>query len=260
MKKILSLCVVFSMIISVLSGITASAAGTTVKMSGVSCKAGETVSVPITIENNTGFANIGITVEYDSSALTLKSSVTGSTGATFTPAQSTTVNPYNMGWDSTSNVTFNGTLATLEFEVSSAASGTYPLTINYYKGKNGNYTDGVDVNYDENFEPLNLSYVSGYVTVSEGRNANDISLTDFSTTDGITFKAKPTSSNVIDGKVIATVYNTKGILVRVKVYDASNEVDFDFGDVPDASMIKVMWWDSLNGLQPQAGAKTININ
>ena len=83
--------------------------------------------------------------------------------------------PYNMSWDSTSNVKYNGSLATLTFEVrKDAENGEYPITVSYYKGINKNYTDGVDVNYDEDFEPFALNYISGSITVSEGHVAGDI--------------------------------------------------------------------------------------
>ncbi len=49
-------------------------------------------------------------------------------------------------------------------------------------------------------------------------------------------------------------------MIRVQLQVASNELDFDFGNIANANLIKVMWWDSLNGLKPQAKAKTININ
>ena len=129
---------------------------------------GENVDVTLELSNNIGFANLGLEISYDSSVLTLLSvSDNSGVGATFTPAQSVNSNPYNVGWDSVSNVSYNGNLATFTFKIADdAGAGTYQICLSYYKGRNGDYIDGVAVNYDENDNPLDLSYVSGCVNVS----------------------------------------------------------------------------------------------
>ena len=142
--------------------------GAVVKVSSVTASAGNTVNVTVDLSGNKGFANLGIQVGYDANNLTLTSVTNNaSVGATYTGAQSITANPYNMGWDSTSNVTYNGNLATLTFKVKeNATEGKYPITVSYYKGISGNYTDGEDVNYDADFKSLGLNYVNGAITVS----------------------------------------------------------------------------------------------
>lgn len=141
---------------------------TTVTAASVTTSPGGTVNVKVDLSGNKGFANLGVQVGYDANVLTLVSAVNNpNVGAVYTPAQQITANPYNMGWDSTGNIAFNGTLATLTFKVKeNAPEGKYPITVSYYAGKNGDYTDGTDVNYDENFNALNLNYVNGAVTVS----------------------------------------------------------------------------------------------
>ena len=93
-------------------------------------KKGDTVEIPVVLANNTGFASLGIEVGYNSDIMTL-TKVTQNTavGATFTPAQTYSVNPFNMSWDSVSNVNYNGNLVTLTFKVSeNAPDDTYPVT------------------------------------------------------------------------------------------------------------------------------------
>ncbi|MBQ2663021.1 MAG: hypothetical protein IJG16_02625 [Clostridia bacterium] len=137
-------------------------------MSSGVASAGNTVDITVDLSNNEGFANLGIQISYDSDALTLISASNNSdVGATYTSAQNLSANPFNIGWDSTSNVTYNGNLATLTFRINdSAEDGTYPITVSYYKGISGNYIDGEDVNYDADFNSLNLNYVNGIITVS----------------------------------------------------------------------------------------------
>ena len=136
-------------------------------LSSVTSEAGDTVTVEIELANNTGFANLGIEIGYDSSVMTLKSiEKIVAVGADLTTAQSYEVNPYNMMWNTTENTNYNGKLATLTFELKAdAEAGVYPITVDYYKGRNGDYTDGKDVNYDENGKSLNIIYSGGSLTV-----------------------------------------------------------------------------------------------
>lgn len=143
--------------------------GARVKLSSVTARAGETVDVTVELEDNKGFADLSVEVMYDSEVMTLvKAAGNPGVPAVYTAAQSLAARPYNMSWDSVSNVSFNGTLATLTFEIDGAAeAGEYPLSIGCYKGSGGNYVDGEDVNYDEEFNPLNPEYVSGVLRISD---------------------------------------------------------------------------------------------
>ena len=240
---------------------TAKPSGAIIKAGAVSGFVGDTVAVPITLTSNTGFANLGIEVGYDSSVMTLKKAESAQTGATYTAAQSITANPYNMGWDSTSNNTYNGTLATLEFEIAGdATSGIYPITVSYYKGRDGNYSDGTDVNYDENFAPLNLSYVAGYVTISDTEaSGKSISISNVQNDGILSFNATLKSDESITGVAIAAVYDADGTLIAVKQYTASSEIAFSFSDIQNAAMVKVFWWGSMNGMSSQAYSEKITL-
>ncbi len=129
---------------------------------------GDTVDITLDISGNNGFSNLGLEINYDDSVLTLLAvSENPEVGAIFTAAEHISTNPYNMTWDSESDVGFNGTLATLTFKITdNAPVGDYPVILSCYKGRNGDYTDGIDVNYDENDNPLNLNYESGYINIS----------------------------------------------------------------------------------------------
>ena len=120
------------------------------------------------MNNNTGFSNLGIEIEYDSSVMGIEEVIPNeNVGANFTSAESITENPYNMSWDSINDNTYNGSLATVRFKINDDAKvGSYPVSVNFYKGVNGKYTDGEDVNYDENEKPLRLEYKDGAVTVA----------------------------------------------------------------------------------------------
>lgn len=260
MKKTISISVICA-ILATFWVFSAHAEGMTVRAGTASCVAGESVSIPITLSGNTGFSNLGIEICYDSSVMTLKNAAAGQTGATYTAAQSITANPYNMGWDSTSNNTFNGTLATLDFEIAgNAAAGKYPITVSYYKGRNGDYEDGSDVNYDENLTPLALSYVTGYVTVSGGiTSGKSITIGGIQNDGVLSFKASFKSDEPIIGIAIAAVYDHDGTIIAVKQYDAASEVFFSFSDIQDATRVNVFWWDNMDDMTPQTKTETISL-
>ncbi len=142
--------------------------GPVISISHEKSREGKQIDVIVSINGNTGFSSLGIEIDYDTTAMTLVNvSENAETGAVFTTAETMDKKPFNMSWNSISNNTFNGTLATLTFEISNAAaSGEYPISADFYKGAEGNYVDGEDVNFDENFESLALGYENGSITVS----------------------------------------------------------------------------------------------
>lgn len=170
-----------------------------VSVGTASGQAGDTVEIPVVLSDNTGFASLGIEIRYDAAALALTNVVASATGATFTRAQTFTANPFNMGWDSASNVTYNGTLATLTFEILTPTSGTYPITVEYYKGRNGNYIDGNSINYDEDFAPLHLTYAGGSVTVSGSGASGSYTFADAAFTYDGAAKTMPGVVYTVDG-------------------------------------------------------------
>ena len=134
----------------------------------IKARPGKEIDVTVELENNKGFVDMGIEIGYNSDVMTLTNVTPNSgVGGTFTPAQTYAVNPFNMGWSNTANITYNGNLATLTFKIADdAADGIYPITLDYYKGRNGNYVDGEDVNYDENDNAVGFVYISGSVIVA----------------------------------------------------------------------------------------------
>lgn len=108
-------CTVAEMDVSELPHITAKNAATT---------PGATVQIPLVLSNNTGFAYLKLTLEYDESALTLDPVTNNAPGLTM--AQGIKA----ISWDNTSNYTADGTLCTLPFKVSdSAAVGEYEIKV-----------------------------------------------------------------------------------------------------------------------------------
>lgn len=139
-----------------------------VSVAPVRGKAGETVEIAVTLANNPGFSDLSIEIGYDASVMELtKVTPNSAVGCNFTTSQQLIQLPYMLNWvEGTKNNTFTGTLVTLMFQIKeSAALGSYPVTVSYYKGKFGNNIDGVDVNYDQDDNRVPIIYVNGSVTV-----------------------------------------------------------------------------------------------
>lgn len=166
-RRIIALLLSLCMLLSVAPVMAESEPG--VCLVGQSALPGEEVVVNLDLKNCGGFVNLGFEISYDSSVMRLVAvNENTAVGAVCTTAQDIAKNPYNIGWDSMENVHFNGTLASLTFLISEDAPlGDYNVDIDYYKGRNGDYTDGVSVNYDENDNPLELKYSDGVIKVTD---------------------------------------------------------------------------------------------
>ena len=128
---------------------------TTVTVGSVSGKVGETVTVPVTIENNPGIYCYALAIEYDTTRLSLVSmkANTDDWGGSETVGS-------KIVWDSSDgDVAFNGLMLTLTFEIlADAAEGDAAVTVIYEEG---------DIcNYDE--EDIIPVIVPGAVTVEAG--------------------------------------------------------------------------------------------
>ena len=137
-----------------------------ISVSTEECMPGNTVDVILSLSGNTGFSNLGLEIEYDTALKLIGVSENSAVDATFTPAETLDAYPYNISFDNINNSYYNGDLVTLTFEIpENTDAGDYFINVDFYKGRDGNYIDGEDVNYDEDENPLNLTYESGYITV-----------------------------------------------------------------------------------------------
>ena len=136
--------------------------------------AGRTATFDIQLSDNPGFASLGIEVGYNSDIMKLISAeCNDSFGENYTASQYIETNPYVMKWNGVSDITANGKMVTLTFEISdNAPNGVYPVTVDYYKGVDKNYTDGVDINYNEDFKPVGFVYVNGSAIISSVGDAD----------------------------------------------------------------------------------------
>lgn len=126
MKKLVAVLISMVLLISSL-GASSIAANTTEKPSigfdSIEAEAGETISLPLYVRNNSGIAGLAISLKYDTNVLTLSETKGGSLFSGFTKGK-------NFVWDESENVTVDGVLATFTFTVAEQApAGEYDIQV-----------------------------------------------------------------------------------------------------------------------------------
>ena len=159
MKKLLAICLSVLLICAAMPFAFATAsADPTIVVSEVEGKAGETVSVTVSMKNNPGITSTKVKVGYDASALELLEYAQGDFSASGYSWGNIAKNPFVINWCDMINP--NNTaelLATLTFKIKDdAAAGTYPLTLEY---------DNEGDIYNENWDTVIFGADEGAVTV-----------------------------------------------------------------------------------------------
>ncbi|MBQ3425643.1 MAG: hypothetical protein IJH37_00680 [Clostridia bacterium] len=161
LKKIVSITVCCLMLMFLV--VPASAAQVLVTVDSITAEAGENVSVPIHLTNNTGICGATISVAYNANLL-----LTGVDKGDALSTLSMTkpgdfyANPVKIVWDGMDADNSNGVIATLKFTAPSEA-GTYNISISY---ENGDIVDG-------NLNPVSVSLRNGSVKVSGEQTVNN---------------------------------------------------------------------------------------
>ena len=258
MKRRIFCCLLAAMLLigSLPSAQAASTSTPKVSVQTVSATAGDVVSVTVTLSGNTGFSDLSIELDYDPAILTLVQAEQEALTSDCLQSQSQhlTDRPYSLIWLSrTPLCTSNGTLATLTFRVSDdALSGSYPVSVSFYRGRRGDNEDGVNVNYqmdaNENQTPLGLTYASGSVNV---RAMPD---TEVTVSLGGGRQAALSARHPMTGQIYIASYTSEGRMLGVSIRDAAGTVSA----VPasGAAYVRLMW---LDGCRPVCASQQITL-
>ena len=200
-----------------------------VRLDSVCARPGNTVQMRLMLDKNPGFANLSLVIGYDTDIMTLTEVENKVSGAEYTASQKLTANPYMMTWNNgTSNCTATGTLATLTFQIKdTAAYGVYPISVSFYKGNQGTYKDGVNVNYDQSRNALPLVYVGSSAEI-RSYIPGDIS-----------------GDGRVDSRDVLTLLRHlsgwDGIAVVEEALDVNGDGESDFQDVTDLLQYIAGW-------------------
>lgn len=132
-KKILSAVLILALLVSVICISAVSAADmTAIEFGQVTATPGSRVEVPVVIRQNPGIATFRFWIGYDMQALTLVSVEKGEALKKGTLKYSVDETDTAVTWFNVSNITGDGELFKLVFDVSADAAGDYPLTVSYH--------------------------------------------------------------------------------------------------------------------------------
>ena len=243
MKRRLFCCLLAAMLfISSLPAVQAASAPN-VSVQTVSATAGDEVTVAVTLSGNTGFSDLSIELDYDPAILTLVQVEQEALTSDCLQSQSQhlTDRPYSLIWLSwTTLCPSNGTLATLTFCISAdAPDGSYPISVSFYKGRQGDNEDGVSVNYQragsENQKPLGLTYTSGSVRVKA------VPDTEVTVSLGSRGQATLSARHRMTGQIYIVSYTNEGRMLGVSIRDAAEIVSA--APASGAAYVRLMWLD-----------------
>ena len=257
MKRRLFCCLLaMVLLIGLLPGAQAAAQpNAAVVTPGGTVTAGQTFTAEVKLSKNTdGFSNLGIEVDYNPEVLTLLSvqPVFKTGWQMIAPLDK---RPCSMLWlwlSETECSMFNGTLATLTFQVNpNADTGSYPITVSYDKGIREDNIDGVNVNYRMDKEgeltSIGLTYSSGSVCV-EALPDTEITVS----LDGR--QAKLSARHQMTGQIYIASYTREGRMLGVSIWDAADAVSAE--PASGAAYVKLMWLDEN---RPVCAPKRLNL-
>ena len=200
-----------------------------VRLDSVCARPGNTVQVRLMLDENPGFANLSLVIGYDADVMTLTKVENKVSGTEYTGSQTLTADPYMLTWNSVRDCTASGTLAILTFQIkNTAAYGVYPISVSFYKGLQGTYKDGVNVNYDQSRNALPLVYVGSSAEI-RSYIPGDIN------GDG-----HVDSRDVLN--LLRHLSGWKGITVVEEALDVNGDRESDFRDVT-ALLQYIAGWD-----------------
>ena len=237
MKRRLFCCLLAALLFIGLLPAVQAASTPRVSVQTVSATAGDKVSVTVTLSGNTGFSDLSIELDYDPAILTLVRAEQEALTSDCRQSQSQhlTDRPYSLIW-------LSGT----------SLCGDTPVSVSFYKGRQGNYEDGVNVNYqmdaNENQTPLGLTYASGSVNV---RAMPD---TEVTVSLGGGRQAALSARHPMTGQIYIASYTSEGRMLGVSIRDAAGTVSA----VPasGAAYVRLMW---LDGCRPVCASQQITL-
>jgi len=157
-RWLLVICVIIAMCATV---VVAAETSPLLKADNQSVEAGDSIVIPVLIQNNTGVMGMGIDIEYDANVFENPSITRGTVlaGGTFNDSiTENTKGSFKVLWSDTSEISDNGTLFSISMNVkASAKAGDYSITISNREGDT----------FDERYENVSLADCVCTVSVNE---------------------------------------------------------------------------------------------
>ncbi len=195
MKKISASVIALIMAVSVLLTAFASMPNR-IYADAVSVEAGETITIPVKIENNEGFMGFAVFVTYDKDVFKPVSTSKGSIiSGLFNDSISTSkTNSFKVVCSETSNVTANGVLFNLKFDVLNGVSGKQKIELSYSQQDT----------FDENWKDVSFSCEDIDIIVTQNGTTAPTTVTTTESSTITTTKPSTTESSTTEPDVEKT--------------------------------------------------------
>ncbi|MBQ9907395.1 MAG: hypothetical protein IJM46_11565, partial [Oscillospiraceae bacterium] len=221
------------------SSMAAAAGSGVLSLGKVSGAVGDTVSVPVSIQNNPGIISLVADISYDPAALRLKA-VKQDTGfwktADMTPGGDLAAQPFRIIWYeglAKTDFTADGTLAALSFEILKAGTHTVSVSVS------------ADDTFDVNFNPVSYTVKSGTVETVAETAVQETTVTSSTVTAQTTVSATVTSTSQTQSSVTAAVTTETATSVPESL---RGDVNSDGGiGVEDAQLALVAYVNHMSG-------------
>ncbi len=216
---------------------SAPVSGTIITVDTVTAQPGESFTVPVRIDGNTGACGATLTFDY-STSLTLTNITKGDgfSSLTMTKPGSYSSGPFVLVWDGLEADTSNGVIAYLTF-TAPKTEGSYDISVSFDEG---DIVDG-DLN------PVKVGLVQGEAIITSKRSVNikvnnvDYTLTSKENTTGI---------------ILVSFYDENEKFISLKSFN-DTETQISVSSPKNAKTAKLMWWNSFNTLKPICDTKEI---
>lgn len=209
MKKAVSLALVLILALGMMSiGALADGGAVITAASVTDAKVGDTISVPVSITGNPGFAALSLKFAYDTEKLELTGIDAGelAKGAVFEPAEGMWADAKNeIGIIAANNITADGVLFTLSFKVLAAGESDVSLTLTSFGNEAGTELDAELVS-----GTVSAAAVStGYTVTLDDRTGTTTPATVTGIVNGGKYDGETTFTVACD-KACVVMYTTDG--------------------------------------------------
>lgn len=161
--KMVSLCLSVLLLLAIIPAFAFAESSNHIYANEITAEPGSTISIPVYISKNSGFMGVSLTFSY-ADVFTAKSVDKGSlikTGLFDDSIGTGSSNDFKVVWCGTRNITEDGEICILNFDVDDSASGEYTIKVSYESQNT----------FDSNYKDVKLSCDNIKVKISSNEPA-----------------------------------------------------------------------------------------
>ena len=159
-----SLSIVMVFVLLVCGSVASLGASAALKIDSIKAQAGQEVTMPVYIENNSGFSGTKITVSYDENlkVISVEKGNVLNYGNFVQNADNSADNSFDVVWNSSIENKANGVMFTVTFKLPDNAAGDYNVKITYDK----------DNTFNAKYDDVTFDCGSAVISVPQSENSD----------------------------------------------------------------------------------------